>query len=175
MDQGAALFQSIADCDEKTLKTLLSSKADANAVNRHGCTPLSYAIGIHSSIEIVELLISFGANVNEIYRKKSLLSCGMDRAKGHNILLHHGVIFTEIEKRTFEKIADEWPHARSLLTAHDIMRERVARCRSLCIALWKAPFKQRDCKVWWIKTMVWPTRHDTVWTAHGSIMPEGYD
>ena len=182
MDQGPALIAAIMNHDEKRVKLLLDQKANPNYESPTFGMSLYLAMRVGYSTSIVESLVLAKADIH--YRQSymgrtySLLRSGLDISgyvchKKSNTLLHFGLSFSEAEKEEVEQLGIQFPYYQHLLTAHNIIRERVARCRRLCIALWTAPFHQHDLRTWWIRELVWSTRHDAVWTPD-LPMPEGY-
>lgn len=166
--------------DEKRVKLLLDQKANPNYESPTFGTILPLAMRVGGSESIVESLVLAKADIHyrPLYmdRTYSLLRCGLYGRRYYtnaNVLLHYGLSFSEAEKEEVIQLAVKDSCYHRLLTAHDIIRERVARCRRLCIALWKTPFHQHDLRTWWIKELVWSTRHDAVWTPD-LPMPEGY-
>lgn len=181
MTEGS-LFSAIRDEDEARVKKLLKCGDDPNQARyvTHGYRPLHFALALSDSLSICESLIMAKADIQQRPRLQrggdiNLLRCceGPKHVAKENLLLHHGIHLEKDDKAKLEELILVYPPYRKLLDAYRIMGVRVARCRRLCIALWKTPIQQHDLKAWWIREMVWPTRHDPIWTPD-LPMPEGY-
>lgn len=175
-----SLFDAIEKKDVALLKSLLDScNVNERCVDQVYATPLSHLMHCDrwdskTHGEMFRILIEAGARIDVYccWHDVSILYCTWRNTsslyfatKKADLLLHCGAQLKP------DEIASHY--STLLIPAHHIMRERVARCRRLCIALFKAPFQQRDLKVWWIQTMVWPTRYNEIWTPDAK-MPAGF-
>lgn len=181
-EKGLALWDAVTKSDLIKVKSLLKSKANPNFLPNTHVRPLLFvAIDEINHVEIVLELLKAGAHRFFNYNASIFVCCLDASANIYNALLYYGARMNEREYKEMysyivkkSKNVEQRTRISALLTAHDIMCERVARCRKACVAaLRAAPFQQRDLKVWWVKMVVWPTRHDGVWTPD-LPMPEGY-
>lgn len=169
-EKGLALWNAVNSKNLAEVKSLLNSKADPNYVPTKFHRPVLFVAVEYNTFEIVQELLQAGA-IHDISTRSVFYHFPSAGSNIYNILLHYGARLTLEDKQLFDS---KITRISTLLTAHDIMCERVARCRKVCAtALWAAPFQQRDLKVWWIRMVVWPTRHEAVWTPDRP-MPEGY-
>lgn len=198
MDKGQELLNAVKAQNETKVNLLLAQNADPNYVDSRlppfygslyflkgppfHAPPLFVALEKGNSLAIVESLILFNANLDFrvpawngpslSYLMSAFDVFGNLCHKKTNALLHHGLLLDENDEKHLKQKA--YISSDILLTANSIMRERIARCRKACVALYRrAPFQQRDLKIWCIKTMIWPTRHDAIWTPD-MPMPDGY-
>lgn len=177
-EKGLALWNAVIRKNLAEVKSLLNSKADPNYLPTKFHRPVLCVAVEYNTFEMVQELLQAGA-IHDIYTRSVFYHFPSAGSNIYNILLHYGARLTLEDKELFNSFVkrsynvEQITRISALLTAHDIMCERVARCRKTCIALWAAPFQQRDLKVWWIRMVVWPTRHEAVWTPDRP-MPEGY-
>lgn len=175
-----ALRLAVAGNDWVKVQSLLEQRADPNANNNFQVPVLHLAV--RKSHKVLELLLNAGAKPSVADRQDAMTCCLAQCSEPEhdskaNLLLHHGAVMSERTRRLqlfvpYNSTINT--RMQNLTEAHDIMRERVARCRRVCIALFKAPFQERKLRTLWIRESIWSTRHDAVWTPDLE-MPQGYN
>ena len=78
--QQKTLFDAINTIDVDAAEMLLKAGADVNAKDEHGCTALHVAVNA-KNYAMVQLLIQYGANVNEKSNKKTPLHIAVNKKK----------------------------------------------------------------------------------------------